>query len=365
MFEPCMLVILFYISAAIICLYWIFGYTKMIFYRDQKQNEVNWPPVSVVLSAHNEAHNLRAKLPAILSQDYPEFEVIVVNDCSTDETGEVLRKLSLKYSRLRGVHKESKEKGKKQALDQGIQSTQYDLVLVTDADCEPHSNLWIEGMVRANQGHELTLGYGPMMKSQGLVNQFSRFETIMTAIQYFSWALAGVPYMGVGRNMMYQKKLFQSAGGFEKHQDLISGDDDLFVQEVGGKASTSITLNSETFMYSESKRDWRSFFRQKSRHVSTSVRYRTIHKVGLTMFSVAQMCFYPFLILLLWRCPQPGVLPVASMVVFIKWALFSPVVKKLKEQDLFFWFIPLDVMYSVYLWALLPMLFVGKTKSWK
>lgn len=127
-------------------------------------------PVSIIICAKNESQNLTERLPAILQQDYPEFEVIVVNDRSTDNTAKVLSKLSHKFSNLRIITVEdinSKAKGKKNALAKGIEHAVFTDLLLTDADCIPSSKQWIKHMVSArNNSHEIVLGYGPHEKKR-------------------------------------------------------------------------------------------------------------------------------------------------------------------------------------------------------
>ena len=357
--------IIFFISAGVLLAYWILILSKLAFYQKPKQKEIRQIPVSIVIAARNESHNLQANLPKILNQDYPAYEVIVVDDGSTDGTADTIHRLSLSHKDLRTFKKEKSQGNKKQALSMGIAQARYGLLLLTDADCVPKGNQWLSGMVVANQSQMMTLGYGPLKPSNGLVNIFSRFETAMTAIQYFSWAILGVPYMGVGRNLMYRKELIDQTNGFRSHEDLRSGDDDLFVQEAGVNNQTTVALDPQTFMYSESKKTWSAFLKQKRRHISTSVRYRLVHKLALALFAAAQICLYPSAILALIFRPTPDVWFFLILVILMRWALFYGAAKKLNEYRLFPWFLPLDILYSVYLCALLPSLIFGGKIEWK
>jgi len=323
------------------------------------------PGISIVIAARNESSNLRANLIKILTQDYPTFEVIVIDDHSTDETGSILATYAHSHAHFKhgvspaGIH------GKKVAMTTGIQMASFEWILTTDADCRPATEQWLGSMVHHLGTNKLLLGYGPNTKTPGFLNAFSRFETTMTAIQYFSWALAGRPYMGVGRNLMYHKSLFDRANGFKSHMDLKSGDDDLFVQDVAQEKTTGICLDSSSFMYSATQETWQDFYRQKARHISTSTRYQSIHKIGLTAFATAQMFFYPAFIagclmeqsLILW-CIFFGTL-VTKLLVFI------PLSKKLDVHELFYAFPFFDMAYSLYLWALVPKVIGRNPIEWK
>src|SRR5688572_8414199 len=168
---------------------------------------LEWPGVSVVIAHQNDVEFLEKNIGAINSQDYPLFEIIIVDDHSSAEQKFKLNNLQEQFTKLKVLA--SDIAGKKNALNKGIQSAQFELILVTDADCQPLSNQWIKKMVLSGRGAQVVLGYSPYRKKNGWLNLLIRFETMMTAIQYLSWAAAGKPYMGVGRNMMYHRSLFQ------------------------------------------------------------------------------------------------------------------------------------------------------------
>ena len=277
----------------------IFG--KLAFYKQKITQPKSFPAVSVIICAKNEAENLRTFLPAILTQDYPAFEVVIVNDASTDDTANVLTDLAAQYSLLRIVTITAAEerpfRGKKTALLRGINAAQNDLVLVSDADCYPATPSWIRGMVEALGDKEIVLGYSPYKKEKGILNAWIRWEAIYTAMQYFSLALWGYPYMGVGRNLLYYKRLFVEKNNFSAHGDLPSGDDDLFISAVATAKNTAICIDNNTFMYSLPKQKWGDYYRQKTRHLSTSPRYPPLI-IGLLLgLSVSLLGFYAIAII--------------------------------------------------------------------
>lgn len=183
--------------------------------------------------------------------------------------------------------------GKKFALAQGITAARYDHLLLTDADCCPASEDWLYHMQRKLRGPlKIGLGYGPYQKYPGWLNRFIRYETFYTALQYLSFALAGRPYMGVGRNLIYKKELFEEVGGFHKHINLASGDDDLFVQAAADANNTTLILSPSTFCYSEPERTWRSYARQKARHLTTGKHYTTINKMLLGALSLSHFVHF-------------------------------------------------------------------------
>lgn len=276
--------------------YWFF-YIRLAFWKENVGDSAK-KAVSVVICAKNEYQNLKENLPLILSQDYPEFEVVVVNDGSDDESHFLLDDLARKNSHLKVVHlKENVNfyKGKKLALAVGIKSASYDTLLLTDADCKPLSKDWISLMQsQFTSGKQIVLGYGAYQKKNGFLNKLIRFETLVTAMRYMSRAMAGKPYMGVGRNLMYSKKLFYQAGGFAAHYKVISGDDDLFVNQVATKSNTAIQLVPASFTESKPKESFKTWFFQKKRHMAAGSYYKGSHKLVLGFEALINLLFYVF-----------------------------------------------------------------------
>ena len=322
-------------------------------------------PVSVIICARNEAPRLRERLPAILRQQYSDFEVLVVDHHSTDDTAAVLAGLAGEYPQLRILQaKTEATAGKKEALTQGIAAARHDLLLLTDADCRPASPFWLQRMAaKAGQRTQLVLGYGPYEKRPGLLNAFVRFEAAYTALQYLAFALAGLPYMGVGRNLLYDRSLFRQTGGFAGHTELASGDDDLFVNAVATGSNTRICLQPEAFTWSEPKTTWRDYVRQKRRHLSTAVRYRFVHQLALSMLAGSQMLHYGLAAFCLLAGIHPGA---ACSLLLLRWGLLTglafPLTRRLAVADLRFFFPLLDLGLCGYYLYFLPAAFFPKKR---
>lgn len=297
------LIVLLAVALVIQLIYFWFIFSKLAFYNASKRpvSEVK-EPVSVIICAKNEYHNLVRFLPQMLEQNYPEYEVVVVNDASDDDTFYLLRELSDKHPRLSVVNISQNLnffKGKKFPLSIGIKSAKYELVLLADADCFPAGPEWISSMQSAFTGKtEIVLGYGPYTPQPGLLNKLIRFDTLMVAVQYMSLSLSGMTYMGVGRNLAYKKSLFFQVGGFVKHYRISSGDDDLFINQVAKKSNTRIQVNAASYTYSKSKQTIASWYRQKKRHLTTGSHYRFGHKLVLGLYSLSQLVFFGILIAL-------------------------------------------------------------------
>ena len=285
-----------FITGLIIQLIFFWGiFSRLAFYKAPPPTEEKQPPVSVVIAARNEYVQLKKNLPAILTQKYPDFEVVVVNHASNDETADYLKELQNRYPQLKVVNIERDLNffhGKKFPLSIGIKSAAHDILLLTDADCKPATSQWIHHMAsHYNEQTEIVIGYGPHNKTKGFLNRMIRYDTLITALQYLSFALAGKPYMGVGRNLSYRKSLFLKNKGFISHYDIASGDDDLFINQVARKENTRVELSPNSFVYSEPKHRFNEWFRQKQRHLTTGKKYKPQYKFLLGLFT-ASLGFY-------------------------------------------------------------------------
>ena len=250
-------------------------------------------PVSLVICARNESNSLQQLIPLMMDQDHEEFEVVVVNDRSDDDTWETLQWMKPNYPKLRPVNIQADEKfsyGKKIALGVGIRSAKFPHVLLTDADCMPVGRDWVSTMCAGfRNGKKVVIGFSPYEKTGGLTNVIERFDGISKAIQYISFAQAGFPYMGVGRNLGYTQDMFLSAKGPRRHSALMSGDDDLFINEVARAKNTTAIADGRSFMTTRGTPDLSTWVRRKRRHYTTARFYRFGHQVLLTLLPLARL----------------------------------------------------------------------------
>ncbi len=357
--------------------YWLV-FAKLAFYRGGDSAAQPSGPVSIVICAKNEEANLHKNLPLILEQEYyhpqtglPNYEVLVVDDNSDDGSEYVLNDLKKAYPHLNVLYLNQEGKlirGKKFPLSVGIREARFNTLLLTDADCVPASRQWLSKMVGAyDAGTEVVLGYGPYFKENGFLNTSIRFETFFTALQYLSFALAGKPYMGVGRNLSYTKQLFMSNKGFSGHTHIASGDDDLFINKVANHRNTRVVIAPETFMYSEPKQSWEQWQSQKQRHMSTGKHYTTAHQLRLGIFSASHFLFWlllPFVAILALEW-WPVVLGVFVLRLCCEWFIFGKSMQQLRERDLVKWVPVFDFLLFIYYFKMAPAVFSNKSSKWK
>jgi glycosyltransferase involved in cell wall biosynthesis len=367
--------ILYAVCFIIQMLYYWGVFSKLAFYKKIAVPN-QYKPVSVVICAKNEYTNLKKNLPSILEQDYPDYEVVVVNDCSDDDSHYILKSFAEKYPHLNVVTISQNVNffaGKKFALAVGIKSAKHDLLLLTDADCIPKSNRWIAEMENNFTGDtDIVLGYSGYENKKNFLNKIIRYETIMTALQYFSWSLAGHTYMGVGRNLAYNKKLFFKSKGFTSHYHIPSGDDDLFINQVATKHNTCIEISPLSHTFSAPKTTFSNWVIQKKRHYSTGFLYKTSHKIMLGAFTLSSFLFYALLISLLVKLSlilsYYNIIFVCSLFVLrlaSQMIIFKKTMNKLDEKKLLLISPVLDILF-VALNPLIALLnVIVKENKWK
>ena len=314
------------------------------------------PKVSVIICAKNEAKNLKQHLEEVLLQNYPKFEVIVVNDASTDNTSALLQEFQSIHSNLTVVDIQNTATytgNKKKAITVGVSHTSSNYLVFTDADCKPNSKFWLSEMVATfSQEKKIVLGYGAYRNiNNSLLNKLIRYETLMTAIQYFSYTKIGIPYMGVGRNLAYTKELFIQANGLESHADITSGDDDLFINEVATGENTNICYSEHSFTISEPKTNLNDWLKQKRRHITTASQYKPIHKYVLGLYYFSQLSFWIATIILmafslLGQIDIVNVMALILIRLLIQYVIVGKAAQNLNERDLILW-IPLLDLYLV------------------
>ncbi len=312
-------------SALVVLLFYhVFFFSRLAF-RRQVVAPDRTTPVSVVVCARNEAAALEELVPVLMDQDHEAFEVVVVNDRSEDLTGEILEWMRPRFPRLKVVNIQADEKfsyGKKIAVGVGVRSATHPHILLTDADCRPVGRDWISGMASGfSKDRQIVIGHSPYEQRPGLANVLERYDGISKAVQFIAFAKAGLPYMGVGRNLGYTHEVFFNAKGPRRHHHLMSGDDDLFINEVARAGNTTAVADPRTFMVTRATEGLASWLHRKRRHYTTARYYRFGHQLLLTLLPLARLVFWCACIALF----ALGVWQQAAIGLAVKVGVFLPI----------------------------------------
>ena len=341
-----MLIIILYFFIFIVAvqiLFYLGFFGKFAFAKAQKITPKKIP-ISVIICAKNEEENVINFIPLLAEQNYPDFEIVLIDDASNDNTLAIFEGFEKQYPNIRLVKVQNNEAfwgNKKYALTLGIKAAKKEYLLFTDADCYPTSKEWITAMSsQFTMQKTIVLGYGKYEKiANSFLNKIIRFETLLTAIQYFSWTKMGHPYMGVGRNLAYKKEEFFNVNGFIEHIKVRSGDDDLFVNQAANARNTTIAFMPESFTYSKPKTTYKDWIIQKRRHIATANYYKKFDKFQLGIFYCSQLFFVLLAITLLaFQFQWMIVLSLFCLRYITAWIVIGFSAGKLKEKDVVYWY---------------------------
>ena len=315
--------------------YEVYFYVRYMRFRSSSASTTEQPGVTVIVCAKNEAINLRNYIQCILTQDYPEYELIIVNDGSEDNTQAVIDEYVLSDTRVRTtfVPRDARVRStKKLGLTLAAKAAKYDYLLLTDADCCPESNHWISAMMAGfSDNTEIVLGYGAYFAEPTLLNEFIQFDTLFNGLHYMGAARTGKPYMGVGRNLAYRKSTFFGNGGFSDQMTEYAGDDDLFVNKVATKTNTVVVNTPDSITWSIAKQSWHDLWLQKRRHVSVSPAYKPATKHHLVHEPVSRGLFYG-IIIALFVLGEPLTMCLAYALLLIRLVLQLIILNKAAKQ---------------------------------
>ena len=309
-------------------------------------------PVSIIICAHNEEHNLKNLLPKLLEQSYWEYEVIIGLDRCTDGSKKYLT--SLNGPKVKFVEVTRTPTGwdhKKHILTQCVNQAKHEWLLLTDADCKPVSHNWISTFTPyMKEQQNLILGVSPYKPANNLVSLMTEYETFMTASNYLSEAANNRPYMGVGRNLMYRKSLFQQIDGFDEIQSITGGDDDLLIQKIGLQIRAGINIHQESLTYSAPERTWNKYLTQKIRHLSVGKHYQKKYKHRLSLQSgIHSSLWVSFLSLVGFSDNHWRIIVPFALLVLIKGLFFTKIAGKTGLPLRVAWYPIMDFMYAIFL----------------
>jgi len=348
-----MLILLFYLFIAIVALqffYYTIVFSKFSFAKIQKTSPKRIP-ISVIVCAKNKEKNVVKLIPLLVEQNYPDFEIILIDDASSDSTLDLFEEFEKQYSNIKLVKVVNNEAfwgNKKFALTMGIKAATNEHLLFTDADCYPASKDWISSMsAEFTSDKTIVLGYGAHEKIESsFINKIIRFDALLNATQYFSWTKIGHPYMGIGRNLAYKKDEFFKINGYIDHMKIRAGHDDLFVNQASNGSNTACCFAEESFTYREPKTNYKDWTNLKKRHFATSSFYKPFDRLQLSVFFLSQILFIILpLILLIFQYQLEIVLYLIGFRYLFTWIVLGFSAEKLKEKDVMYWYPIIEIVF--------------------
>ncbi|MCD8288241.1 MAG: glycosyltransferase [Porphyromonadaceae bacterium] len=282
-----------------------------------------FPPVSLIVYARDNADFLRRHLPEYFKQDYPDFEVVVVDDASTDDTQDLLHLYAQQYPRLYSTYVPLDAcvlSHRKLAITLGFKAIKTDYAVVIDARCVPSSSYWLRNMMRRfSDGVDLVMGYTRLDMPSLPETRYWVYDRMLFAANYLSCALLGAPYMGEGTNVAYRKSLFFDHKGFSRTLKFRFGEDDLFINETAVAGNSRVEMARDSFVDVRSDDNSPLWSLLKLRYCFTAPYLRHSHRglfigeqwstylfyvalvVGIVFQPAHPVVWIAALVLLLWR----------------------------------------------------------------
>ena len=322
------------------------------------------PFVSVIVCAKNAESSIAACLQSILNQNYDNYEIIIMNDYSVDNTEKIITEFQKDNSHLHLSIPTQNIVGKKLAITEGVNMANGEWIFMIDADCATGSNQWIRTMMNAvDDKDDLILGYGGYEKENTLLNKLIRYETYYIALQYFTAALLNSAYMGVGRNLAFRKEAFLENSPFSDNFSVPFGDDDSIVRGLATGNNIAVCLSPQSYTLSNPNKDFHSYWQQKKRHLRPSLTYRMKDKLALGLLGLSHIVFFLAAILTLGF----GNYLLAIGMLVMRWfimAFFSKkLLKVIKEKDLIIW-MPISDAILAFIYLMHIFLFPFEKRNW-
>jgi glycosyltransferase involved in cell wall biosynthesis len=368
-----MLNIIFYVFAAItvIQIAWYLGILGKFAFIKQQTITPKKIPVSVIVCIKNNIEAVQRLIPALAEQQYPDFEIVLVDNASQDETIDILEAFEKQYHNVKLVKVENNEAfwaNKKYALTLGIKAASKDYLLFIDVNCMPASNEWIASMAsQFTLSKTIILGYSAFAKKKNsFLNKLIRFDGLMAATQYFAWMRAGRPFTGNGRNLAYKKDEFFNRNGYINHIKIRTGEDALFINEAATKKNTAICYTPQSITFRESKKTFKQWVRDKRKRAYAAHFFKSFDKLQLNTFYMLQILFIVLAITLaILQYNWMFLVPVIVVRYIVAWVTLAQSAKRLNEKDAVYWYPVMEIMVIfTQLYAYIANLF-SKPVHWK
>ena len=343
----------------------VFSFTK------NAQKTSTQVAISVIVCAKNEAENIRKNLPFLIAQEYPKFEIVLIDDASIDDTLDVFETYEKEFDNIKVVKVANNEAfwgNKKFAMTLGIKAASYEYLVFIAPESRPSSKLWL-AEISANFSPQKTiiLGYGALEKiKHSFINKIIRFDAFLNASHYFGWALLGKPYTANGRNLAYKRSEFFKVRGFNDHMKIRSGEDVLFVNQAANASNTQVNFSKNSFTYTLPKKTFSDWFAQKKRQLALTKHFKVFDRLQLALFFISNLFFYGLAIALLlldfkW---QIIVFMIATRFLLV-WGILAFAARKLNEKDVVIWYPFLEICHIAIVLNIIISNIFSKPVHWK
>ena len=331
--------------------YFLFVYGRFAFSNPTEEKEYT-PPVSIIICSKNQVDHCKILVPLLMEQDYPNFEIVLIDDASTDDTLDVFENFEAQYKNIKLVKVENIEAfwgNKKFSMTLGIKAAKYEHLLFIEPNCLPATNQWIAEMAsHFDADKSIVIGYSKLIKEKkSLANMFMRFENVWQAMHTFGFTQIGKPYRGSGSNLAYHRKEFFNVRGFNDHMKIRFGEDELFVNQASTGKNTTFAISKDSFTLSKPEQNFSNWMQLKRKQLSLSKNFKSSDQIQLQLYNVS---FWGFVILAaILLITQFEWEIVSSLIIaryLIAWITMGFATRKLDEKDIIFVYPLLELFWA-------------------
>lgn len=320
-----------------------------LFFKSKKTNKINTkPPISLLIFVKNSAAYLEKNLTYFLNQDYPEFEILLIDNCSSDDTDEVLEKIKTKHKKVRIINVENNESfwaNKKYTYTLAIKAAKYNHLLFSEIIAKPISKNWILEMSnQISDKKSLVLGYTKHNTSKGFMNLLIRFNDVLDALKAFTFTKFNTPFRASAYNFSFTKDNFFRVNGFIKHIKINYGKDDLFLRDAYFKKNTSFSIDEDSFVEITKEKTFKDWFSAQKRNSFLQNHYKLNHQILLFLYTITKLGSLTLGITLLFFYPYKIILCIIGFYFLVKTIVLALATKKFKEPKIIFLFPFLEII---------------------
>ncbi len=358
-----------FVACTVIQIIYYILFSTFLFGSKKDNNKTPEVPVSVIIYTKNQAEKLPQFLSSIIEQEHPEFEIVLINNASADNTSEVATLFATKHAHFNVLNVKNNEAfwgSKKYALTLGIKAASNNNLLFTDVKCKPISKQWISEMSKKFTSKKtIVLGYKKYQKKNSLINIFIRFENLLTAIKCFGFSKLGSSFMAFGSNLAYQKSEFFKVKGFINHMKINAGEDDLFIKDAANKQNTTFCVSENSFIETDAPTSFSNWFTEKKEEILITNKYHFKHRFLLGLFNLSKLFFYILAITLFFFYPLKIILSIILSYFLVQYIIIGISAKKLKEPKIIFLLPFLEIGLLLIQISIFSANLISKPDHWK
>ena len=359
---------LFVACTAVQIIYYL-AFSSFLFRSKKNKTNTSEIPISVIIYTKNQAEKFLTFLPSILEQEYYKFEIVLINNASSDNTSVLLESYAKKHAHIKVINVENNEAfwgSKKYALTLGIKTAQYPNLLFTDTNCTLVSKHWISEMSKKfTTNKTIILGYKKYQKENSLSNIFIRYENLLKAIKCFGFTKLGSPFMAFGNNFGYQKSEFFKVKGFINHMKTNAGEADLFIKDAANKENTTFCISEKSFIKTAIPTSFSKWFAANKEEIVITKKYKFKHRFLLKFFTFSKILFYVLATVLFFVYPYQIILPIVLAYFLLQYIIIGISAKKLKEPQIIFFLPFLEIGLLLIQISIFSANLISKPNHWK